>query len=105
VVFHLSALFSSEACGSELDVTYVAEEKSQLNTKIKVEGTVDKTVFEEFKKIYALEVKKAKEEDRAEPLVSHVLEMLLRKGIKKYNTDRKNVNQKTIHDAPVGTEQ
>jgi len=65
------------------------EEKAQLRTRIKIEGTIDKSVFEEFKRIYALEIKKANGEDRTEPSVSHVLEMLLRKGIKTYKNENK----------------
>ncbi len=57
------------------------EEKAQLRTRIKIEGTIDKTVFEEFKRIYELEVQKAEAEDKVQPSISHVLEMLLRKGI------------------------
>jgi len=70
-------------------MTLEDEEKGQLNTRIKIEGTIDKTVFEEFKRIYALEIEKAKDEDRTEPSVSHVLEMLLKKGIKTYKTEKK----------------
>jgi hypothetical protein len=53
-------------------------------TKVKIEGTIDKRVFEEFKRIYGLEVERAEVEDRVQPSVSHVVEMLLRKGIKAY---------------------
>ena len=65
------------------------EEKAQLNTRIKIEGTIDKAVFEEFKRIYQLETQKAATEDKVQPSVSHVLEMLLRKGIKTYGTEKK----------------
>jgi len=65
------------------------EEKAQLRTRIKIEGTIDKTVFEEFRKILALEIEKAEEEDKVPPSVSHILEMLLRKGIKTYRTENK----------------
>jgi hypothetical protein len=65
------------------------EEKSQLNTKLKVEGTIDKRVFDDFKEIMEIEVEKAQEEDRVEPNVSNILEMLLRKGIRAYNARRK----------------
>jgi hypothetical protein len=64
------------------------EEKSQLRTRIKIEGTIDKTVFEEFKRIYELEIQKAEAEDRAQPSISHILEMLLRKGIKAYKLEK-----------------
>jgi len=65
------------------------EEKSQLNTKIKLEGTVDKMVFDDFKKIMQIELDKAREEDRVEPNVSNILEMLLRKGIRAYRAQRR----------------
>ena len=65
------------------------EEKSQLRTKIKIEGTVDKAVFEDFKNVVRLELLEAQETDRAEPSLSSVLEMLLRKGIKTYRTEKK----------------
>lgn len=65
------------------------EEKRQLNTRIKIEGTVDIAVFEEFKRIYELENEKAQAEDKVQPSVSHILEMLLRKGIRAYKTEKK----------------
>jgi len=65
------------------------EEKSQLNTKIKLEGTIDKRVFDDFKEIMEIELDKAREEDRVEPNVSNILEMLLRKGIRAYKAHRK----------------
>jgi hypothetical protein len=65
------------------------EEKSQLNTKIKLEGTIDKRVFDGFKEIMEIELSKAREEDRAEPNVSNILEMLLRKGIRAYRAQRR----------------
>jgi hypothetical protein len=64
------------------------EEKSQLRTRIKIEGTIDKAVFEEFKRIYELETQKAEAEDRVQPSISHILEMLLRKGIKAYRLEK-----------------
>jgi len=67
----------------------IDEEKRQLQTRIKIEGTVDRKVFENFKHVLMLETEKAEAEDRAEPSVSHVLEMLLRKGIKTYYNNRK----------------
>lgn len=58
-------------------------------TRIKVEGTIDRAVFEEFKRIYGLESERAEAEDKVQPTVSHVLEMLLRKGIKAYKMEKK----------------
>jgi len=70
-------------------VTLKDEEKSQLRTRIKIEGTIDKAIFDDFKEVLRLELQEARETDRAEPSVSHVLEMLLRKGIKAYKTERR----------------
>jgi len=70
------------------------EEKTQLQTRLKIEGTIDKAVFEEFKHILAQEVQGAELEDRAEPTVSQVLEMLLRKGIKAYKTEKRERKQR-----------
>ncbi len=58
-------------------------------TRVKVEGTVAKSVFDEFRRIHELEIRRAEAEDKAEPSVSHVLEMLLRKGIRAYKEDKK----------------
>ena len=76
-------------CGV-VSVTLPDEEKSQLNTRIRLEGTIDRKVFDEFKRIYELEVEKAEVEDKAQPSVSHILEMLLRKGIRTYKAERKH---------------
>lgn len=60
------------------------EEKEQLHTKIKIEGTIDRKVFETLKEIYEIEKREAEAEDKSEPSFSQVLEMILRKGIKAY---------------------
>jgi len=60
------------------------EEKEQLHTKIKIEGTIDRKVFETLKEIYETEKREAEAEDKSEPSFSQVLEMILRKGIKAY---------------------
>jgi len=65
------------------------EEKVQLSTRIKIEGTIDRRVLDEFRRIYGLELERAGQADRVEPSVSHVLEMLLRKGIKAYRKEKK----------------
>ena len=70
------------------------EEKTQLQTRLKIEGTIDKAVFEEFKHILTQEVQQAEIEDRAEPTVSQILEMLLRKGIKSYKTEKRERKQR-----------
>ena len=73
---------------SETSMTLNDEEKAQLRTRIKIKGTIDKTVFEEFKRIYELEMANAEVEDKVQPTVSHVLEMLLRKGIRAYKAQK-----------------
>jgi len=75
--------------------TSLNEEKTQLQTRLKIEGTIDKAVFEEFKHILAQEVEQAETEDRAEPTVSQILEMLLRKGIKTYKTEKRERKQRS----------
>jgi len=62
------------------------EEKAQLHTKIKIEGTIDKQVFVNLREIYELEKKEAEAEDKPEPSFSQVLEMILRKGIKVFKS-------------------
>jgi len=64
------------------------EEKSQLHTKIKIEGTIDRHVFESLKEVYETEKKEAEAEDKPEPSFSQVLEMILRKGIKAYKSKK-----------------
>jgi hypothetical protein len=59
-------------------------------TRVKVEGTIEKIVFEEFRKIYQLEIERAEAEDKAAPSTSRVLEMLVRKGIKTYKREVKD---------------
>lgn len=58
-------------------------------TRIKIEGTVSKSVLEELRRICELEAEKAELEDKVQPIMSHVLEMLLRKGIKAYKRQHK----------------
>jgi len=62
------------------------EEKAQLHTKIKIEGTIDKQVFANLREIYDAEKKEAEAEDKPEPSFSQVLEMILRKGVKAYKS-------------------
>jgi len=64
------------------------EEKAQLQTKIKIEGTIDRHVFESIKEVYEAEKKEAEAEDKPEPSFSQVLEMILRKGIKAYKSKK-----------------
>ena len=58
-------------------------------TRVKIEGTISKSVLEELKQICELEAEKAELEDKVQPTVSHVLEMLLRKGIKAYKRQQR----------------
>ena len=55
-------------------------------TKIRVVATVEKTLFEEIKRIHEEEVAMCKREDRNEPEWSNTLEMLLRKGVRSYRS-------------------
>jgi len=69
-------------------VSLAEEEKAQLHTKIKIEGTIDRLVFASIKEIYESEKREAEAEDKPEPSFSQVLEMILRKGIKQYKTKK-----------------
>jgi len=40
------------------------EEKAQLRTRIKIEETIDKAVFEGFKRIYESEIEEAETQNR-----------------------------------------
>jgi len=62
------------------------DEEEAYSTKLRVEGVVEKDVYEDFKRVYELECEKAMKEDRGKPSRSEVLEMLLRKGLKVYFT-------------------
>ena len=59
------------------------------HTKVRVVATVDRKLCEEMERIHDLEIDRAKAEDRTEPDWSNTLEMLLRKGVKSYNSNRK----------------
>jgi len=60
------------------------DEEEAYSTKLRVEGVVEKDVYEDFKKVYEQECEKAQKEDRGKPSRSEILEMLLRKGLKVY---------------------
>ena len=62
------------------------DEEEAYSTKLRVEGVVEKDVYEDFKKVYELECGKAAKNDRGKPSRSEILEMLLRKGLKAYFT-------------------
>jgi len=51
---------------------------------LRVEGVVEKDVYEDFKRVYELECEAAAKSDRGKPSRSEILEMLLRKGLKAY---------------------
>jgi hypothetical protein len=59
-------------------------------------------VFAEFKRIYALEIEK-RSRRQMQPTVSHVPEMLLRKGIKTHKTDKKDSKVQIPSPAPNHT--
>ena len=60
------------------------DEEETYNTKLRVEGVVEKEVYKEFKQVYDRECEAALKNDRSKPSRSEVLEMLLRKGLKAY---------------------
>jgi hypothetical protein len=54
------------------------------HTKVRVAATEDKKLCREMQLIHEQELKRANDEDRAEPDQSNTIEMLLRKGVKAY---------------------
>jgi len=60
------------------------DEEEAYTTKLRVEGVVEKDVYEDFKRVYEIECSRAAESDRGKPSRSEILEMLLRKGLKTY---------------------
>ena len=62
------------------------DEEEAYTTKLRVEGVVEKEVYEDFKRVYELECEAAAKNDRSKPSRSEILEMLLRKGLKAYFT-------------------
>jgi len=79
-------LQQTETHGSASTMSLSEEEKAQLHTKIKIEGTIDRQVFINLKEVYETEKREAEAEDKSEPSFSQVLEMILRKGIKVYKS-------------------
>ena len=59
------------------------------HTKVRVVATVDRKLCEEMEHIHEQEIDRAKAEDRTEPDWSNTLEMLLRKGVRRYRTNHK----------------
>jgi len=60
-----------------------------LETRLKIEGTVDQEVYNKVKEIFHAEIDEAHRNDRPEPSLSWILEMLLRKGIRAWEKERK----------------
>jgi len=61
-------------------------------TKIRVVATVEEQVVREMRMIHDEETKLAQNGDRVEPDWSNTVEMLLRKGIKTWRTERKKTD-------------
>jgi len=65
------------------------DEEEQLTSKLRLEGNVDRAIYEKFKKIVEREYAIADQKDLPKPSVSYVFEMLMRKGIKAYELENK----------------
>lgn len=63
-------------------------EFAKIGTRFELRGTVDRDLFGDFNKILEEEQNRAIGADRAKPDRSAVLEMLLRKGIKSYRSEK-----------------
>ncbi len=66
----------------------IADEAGPPDSRHSLDVTIDADVLRWCKEIYACELEKARVEDRAEPLWSHTIEMILRKGVKSYGPRR-----------------
>ena len=62
-----------------------------FETKVRVEATIDASLYREIQKIIEREQKLAQERDCPEVPISHVVEMILRKGVRAYNTEHGTV--------------
>ncbi len=58
-----------------------------FGTKVRVEATIDASLYREIQKIIEKEQKMAQERDWPEVPISNVVEMILRKGVRAYNTE------------------
>lgn len=67
----------------------INEDEEQLFSRYRIEGTVDKQVVQQIREILEIERKRAQETDRVPPSLSQVLEMLLRKGVKVWQSEQK----------------
>jgi len=70
-------------------VNEINEDEEQLFSRYRIEGTVDKQVVQQIREILEIERKRAQETDRVPPSLSQVLEMLLRKGVKVWQSEQK----------------
>ena len=69
-----------------------SESEVPPGTKIRVVATVEERIVREMRMIHDEETKLAQTSDRVEPDWSNTVEMLLRKGIKTWRTERKKTD-------------
>jgi hypothetical protein len=74
---------------SRRDRGFVCEFEVPPHTKVRVVATVERKLCEEMERIHMQEIERAKAEDRVEPDWSNTIEMLLRKGVRSYRSNRK----------------
>ena len=60
-----------------------------FGTKVRVEATIDASLYREIQNIIEREQKLARERDWPEVTISNVVEMILRKGVRAYNAERR----------------
>ena len=72
---------------SRRDRGFVCEFEVPPHTKVRVVATVDRKLCEQMERIHEEETRRAMAEDRAEPDWSNTIEMLLRKGVRRYKSN------------------
>ena len=61
-----------------------------FGTKVRVEATIDASLYREIQKIIEREQKMAQERDWPEVPISNVVEMILRKGVRGYYAEHRS---------------
>ncbi len=59
-----------------------------FGTKVRIEATIEAELYRELQRIIQLEQKQARERDWPEVPISHVVEMILRKGVRAYKLEK-----------------
>lgn len=67
-----------------------------FGTKVRIEATIEAELYREIQKIIEREQKQARERDWPEVPISHVVEMILRKGVRAYREEKEPRTQSTL---------